>query len=684
MKRVMSVGLVVVLALAMGMEAPQTQARVAVPQPLMDGTAAGGEVSVIVGVGARFVPEGNLPGPAAVADQRASIAEAVDGTMARAAAVGVQVGRQVRQRFPTSPRRVNRAQLEALATTAGVASINEDGLRKPSLDSASAMVNAPPAWAAGHTGAGWTVAVLDTGVETTHTFLGGRVTREACYSDSNGARRRHVGVPRRRRIRRSDPAPARPARRRSTGATTARTSPASSPAPTGRAARTAWRLAPRVMAVQVFTRFDGAAGCGAGNPSPCIGAFDSDIIRGLERVLAEAGPGNVNRIAAVNMSLGGELLLSEAGCDARQRRHQGRHRQPAFGRRRLGHRLGQRRRRRCAISAPACISTAVAVGATTKGVCPGAPLCPAGAVRPGSPTCPSSATHSAAVDLLAPGVGINSSVLEQRFRLQDGTSMATPHVAGAWAMLKQAVPRPRSPAVLAAFVGHRHADHRAVHRARAPADQRQRRAARPHWRPARSGRRPGAPTGFAATVSGNHVNMTWAPGAGSPATGYTLVARLAPAAAPIVTLPLGNVTAFAVVAPNGVFYLSVVATNASGASPESNQVQITVPSLPTASGPTHWPDGQRLRQHRGVHVRRAGEWRRGGQLRPPRRVDPGLRGAGGVAAPCADADLGGHPRRAAGHLVRPRGRAECRRRERCRPTRCRSPSPGRRRPVRRR
>ena len=199
MKRVLSVGLVVILALAMGMEAPQTQARVAVPQPLMDGTAAGGEVAVIVGVGARFVPEGDLPGPAAVADQRASVAEAVDGTMARAAAVGVQVGDKF-DRIPYFTARVNRAQLEALATTAGVASINEDGLRKPSLATSVPMVNAPPAWTAGHTGAGWTVAILDTGVESTHPFLGGRVTREACYSDSNGGRHRHVGVPRRRRL----------------------------------------------------------------------------------------------------------------------------------------------------------------------------------------------------------------------------------------------------------------------------------------------------------------------------------------------------------------------------------------------------------------------------------------------------------------------------------------------------
>jgi len=40
------------------------------------------------------------------------------------------------------------------------------------------------------------------------------------------------------------------------------------------------------------------------------------------------------------------------------------------------------------------------------------------------------------LDLLAPGEGIYSSLPNNRFGAESGTSMATPHVAGAWAVLK--------------------------------------------------------------------------------------------------------------------------------------------------------------------------------------------------------------------------------------------------------
>jgi hypothetical protein len=100
---------------------------------------------------------------------------------------------------------------------------------------------------------------------------------------------------------------------------------------------------------------------------------------------------------------------------------------------------------------------------------------------------------------------------------------------------------------------------------------------------------PGAPGNFAATVTGSTITMSWsAPSAGAVPTGYSLLARTTPGAAPLVTLPLGLVTSYGVVAPNGSFVLSVVATNAAGTSPESNTATVTVPQV---SAPPGAPSG---------------------------------------------------------------------------------------------
>src|SRR6185312_8558092 len=42
-------------------------------------------------------------------------------------------------------------------------------------------VGAPTAWGLGASGLGWSIAVLDTGVDKTHPFLAGKVVSEACY-----------------------------------------------------------------------------------------------------------------------------------------------------------------------------------------------------------------------------------------------------------------------------------------------------------------------------------------------------------------------------------------------------------------------------------------------------------------------------------------------------------------------
>lgn len=382
--------------------------------------AAGGPVRVIVGLNLPFRPEGFLSDSAAAQSQRDNIAQAQDNLLSQLAAYKV---RSVKK-FPFIPymaMEVSADGLKHLETSSDVNSIHEDVPVPPSLAESVALIGGNAAWASGYTGAGQTIAILDTGVDKTHPFLSGKVVSEACYS-TNGSN--SVSV-----------CPGGASQSTSAGSgVNCSTSISGCDHGTHVAGIAAGKGASfsgvakdaKIIAIQVFSRFDSPSDCFPGS-APCALTYTSDYILALQRVQALSGTYD---IAAVNMSLGGNQYF--AACDSAQAptkaaidnlRSVGVATVIASGNNGYTDSLGS----------PACISTAISVGSVDDGSSFDGVSTTADQV--------SFFSNSASfLSLLAPGRWITSSVPGGGFKTFPGTSMAAPHVAGAWAVLKSKAP----------------------------------------------------------------------------------------------------------------------------------------------------------------------------------------------------------------------------------------------------
>ncbi|GAP17218.1 S8 family peptidase [Levilinea saccharolytica] len=315
--------------------------------------------------------------------------------------------------FPFMAMTVDAAGLDALVASPAVTAVQEDGINEAFLSDSTKIVRAPEAWGAGYDGTGWTVAILDTGVDKNHPmFAGGKVVSEACYSGANGVATSVCpgGVPESTAVGSGVPCYMGQCSHGTHVAGIAAGKNTSLPL---------YGVAPgaSIIAIQVFSDYYGGTY-----------TWDSDYVKGLERVYVLRTSYN---IASVNMSLGGGKYKSY--CDSSK---------PAV-KRAIDKLRGVKIATVIAsgndgftdgMGSPSCISSAVAVGATDK-----------------FDYVASFSNYDSMLKLLAPGVDIYSSVPGNAYDSYDGTSMATPHVAGAWAVYRQARPSASVSEALGAF-----------------------------------------------------------------------------------------------------------------------------------------------------------------------------------------------------------------------------------------
>jgi subtilisin len=387
----------------------------------------GGKVRLIVTLNVDFRPEGEVRGAFGVTAQQQAIARAQSAVAKR---LEVQQGVVLRtyKHAPLMLVHVDQAGLADLVANPDVAAIQEDVPVPPTLMDSIPLIGADDAWTAGYSGAGQVVAILDTGVDSTHEFLAGKVVSEACFSSNFSSAGSTTLCPNGNEVQYGSGA--------GVNCSTDLAGCKHGTHVAGIAAGDGMNFSgvamdANIFAIQVFSLFtddppDITTCASAGLASPCILTWSSDQIDALQWVYDQHLDFG---IAAVNMSLGGGYEDENCDNDARKYyidnlRSVGIATVISSGNNGFKNAMGS----------PACISSAVSVGATTKG----------DEVAGYSNIAPF-------ISLLAPGSSIYSSVPDDGYAYFNGTSMAAPHVTGAWAVLKSKLPGATVDEVLTAF-----------------------------------------------------------------------------------------------------------------------------------------------------------------------------------------------------------------------------------------
>jgi uncharacterized repeat protein (TIGR01451 family) len=359
------------------------------------------------------------------------IADVSDGVLNRLA--GQQINQVKRyDYFPLMAMIIDEAALEALAADKSVTQISLDALVAPAMDDTLPLIQANNSHFLNYTGSGWSIAILDTGVDKSHPALFGKVASEACYSSnvpSHGASSLCPG-----------------------GATSSVATGSAVACPVGVSgcehgtlvAGVAARVAPSawLVPIQVFSRVTDSGSntlCrDANRTSPCTLSYTSDQVAALNRVFALHINTNSINFASVNMSLGGgsSPLICDQESDLFSlllaiNQLRGQNIATVAGSGNNGYRN--------AMNSPACLSPVISVASSSK-----------------SDQIAATSNISPQTTLFAPGQSILAPVPQANtpiYQTKSGTSLAAPHVAGAIATFKEARPTATVPQIITALTG---------------------------------------------------------------------------------------------------------------------------------------------------------------------------------------------------------------------------------------
>ncbi len=386
--------------------------------PLLEQAQESGSVRVIVELDVPLRPMGKMTS-SSIAAQKANIARVQDDLLKHLAPgdsmdvdriihtpfIALEVTQQGLQRLATFPKTLN-IQADTLVKPGQV---NRNPILIPELSDSVPQIGGDGSGTFnGKTGNGWAVAIIDTGVDKSHTFFnsGTKVISEACYSSNTGISTSVC------------PGAVEVSTASGSGVNCSLsidgcdhgTHVAGIAAGDGVSFSGVAKNAD-IIAIQVFSRFNASDDCSP-SPAPCALAWTSDIIKGLDRVFALR---NTFSIASVNMSIGGGS--SAVACDGDSMKPSADNLVSAnIAVIAASGNDGSS----STIDSPGCISSIISVGSVTK-----------------SDIVSSFSNAAPILDLLAPGSSIESSVPGNNFAFFFGTSMATPHVAGAFAVMRE-------------------------------------------------------------------------------------------------------------------------------------------------------------------------------------------------------------------------------------------------------